>query len=288
MKRSKEMKKLLIFLVFLTIGIFAWSQVTINPGSLTVPWIQFNIGFEDGSVEGRLQWNTDDGTLDYGLPGGNVVLQIGQEHVIRVRNESGDDIANGSIVYAAGIQGGRLTIDLADASSFPEFQAAGIATELISNNSFGYITTRGLVRDVNTNGMTPGAPLFLSDVTPGAFTEDRPTVPNFKVAVGSVVNVGTENGSILAHMIFIPQLIALTDVKLELPTIDGEFVRWNTSNSRFELDGVIHNDSVVQSSLPAGSNGDQIYCSDCNQDATCTSGGSGAIAFFVNSSWECN
>ena len=265
-----------------------FSAPAVSAESFFGPWVQFDLTFEDGAVEGRLQWNIDDGTLDYGLPGGEVVLQIGQEHVIRVRNESGNPIPNGSVVYATGVQGGRLTIDLADASSFPEFQAMGVATEDIGNNSFGYITVRGVVRDVNTLGMTAGASLFLSETTPGAYTEDRPTPPNFKVAVGSVVTVGQENGTVLANIIFVPQLIALTDVKLEFPTMDGQFVRWDTTNSRFELGGVIHNGTILHANLPAGENGDQIYCSDCKAGfSPCISGGAGSLAFRENGAWNC-
>lgn len=55
-----------------------------------VDWIQFDTTYVDGFVEGRLQWNSDDGTLEVGMPGGNVNLQIGQETLVRVRNASLD------------------------------------------------------------------------------------------------------------------------------------------------------------------------------------------------------
>ena len=44
-------------------------------------YIQFDTEYSDGTAEGKLQWNIDDGTLEFGLPGGQVNLQIGQEQV---------------------------------------------------------------------------------------------------------------------------------------------------------------------------------------------------------------
>lgn len=45
--------------------------------------------------------------------------------------------------------------------------------------------------------------------------------------------------------------------------------------------------SVTQSNLPAADNGSITYCSDCNPDSTCSSGGSGAFAFRIGGSWAC-
>ena len=87
-----------------------------------------------------------------GLPGGNVVLQIGEESVIRVSNQTGDAIPNGAAVYISGLQGARPTIALADASSIMTAGVSGVTTEAIAHGDSGYITAFGLVRDVDTNG----------------------------------------------------------------------------------------------------------------------------------------
>lgn len=284
--RTKLAFFILLIFISIIISIIAIGQVEIAPAGFTVPWLQYNVSFIDGALEGRVQWNTEDGTLEYGLPGGTVVLQMGQEHVMRVRNISGDPITNGSIVYVTGATDSRLTVDLADASSFVTFGALGLATETIGHNSNGYITTRGLVRGVNTNGLTPGAPLFLSATVPGAFTTTRPLAPNFTVGIGAVVKAHTSEGSVLSTITFVPRLIGLSDVELALPAVQGQLLRWDTASSTFKLTGVIHNGSVVQASLPAGANGDQIFCSDCNPDATCTGGGTGAMAFYIGA-WTC-
>ena len=58
--------------------------------------IQFDTTYvPDEHPIGLLHWNSDDGTLEVGQIGGNVVLQIGQENLLYVRNDSGSDITNG-------------------------------------------------------------------------------------------------------------------------------------------------------------------------------------------------
>ena len=79
---------------------------------VNVKYIDFDLLYTDGNYEGRLQWNNEDGTLEYGLAGGNVNLQIGQEIVVRVTNKTGTDIPDGSAVYVSGAQGQRPTIVL--------------------------------------------------------------------------------------------------------------------------------------------------------------------------------
>jgi hypothetical protein len=51
---------------------------------------------------GRLSWNDTDGTLDVGLKGSNVTLQIGQEELYHVINQTGSTILNGRVVMFDG------------------------------------------------------------------------------------------------------------------------------------------------------------------------------------------
>jgi len=167
---------------------------TLGPTS----YIQFDTEYTDGSSEGKLQWNIDDGTLEFGLPGGQVNLQIGQEQVIRCRNTTGSQIDNGEVVYIIGASGNKPLIALADAALIETAHVLGIATENIAHNDNGFVNLSGLVRDVNTDGMTPGDELWL-DSTPGGFTNVRPAPPNQTVAVGRVVVANVSAGVVLSH-----------------------------------------------------------------------------------------
>lgn len=48
---------------------------------------------------GRLKWDSDYGTAKLGLAGGNVQLQIGQEEVALVHNNTGSSLTVGQVVY---------------------------------------------------------------------------------------------------------------------------------------------------------------------------------------------
>jgi hypothetical protein len=106
---------------------------------------------------GVMRWNDSDGTVDLGLKGGNVTLQVGQEQVLRVVNKTATNIdlleANYQAVRVTGAQGQRLKVDLAQAiNDTVSAETIGLVTETINNNQEGFITTSGLVRGINTTG----------------------------------------------------------------------------------------------------------------------------------------
>ena len=78
----------------------------------------------------------------------------------------------------------------------------GMATHDIEDNTDGYVTTFGTVRDVDTStgGLSAGDDLWLSSTVAGAYTNVRPGYPDCQVIVGKVqvsnVSVGTVTVSI--------------------------------------------------------------------------------------------
>ena len=204
------------------------------PGYYT-NYIDFNVDYEDGVQEGRLQWNIDDGTLEVGMPGGQVNLQLGQEMLIRCRNTTGVTIVNGSVVEIIGASGNRPLIGLADASDLTKISVIGMATEDIGHNSNGFVNTKGYVRDVNTNGMVVGEPVWLSATTPGAYTQTRPTAPDFSYAVGIVIVAGVGNGIVYNGPIPSWRMMDSSDVLFDASPSDGEYLAFNNSTGRFEL-----------------------------------------------------
>lgn len=211
-----------------TIYNFVWPELN----ELSLQTIQFDTTFSDGSVEGRLQWNANEGTLEVGLPGGSVVLQIGEEQLIRVRNTTGSLIPNGTAVYAAGASGNNLVVDLADTTiDATAIAILGLTTESIANNQFGYVTSFGLVRDLNTNGLGVGTRLFLG--TAGSLTTVEPTAPNRKVNIGLVVVDDATNGIVFTRIRVVPRLDELSDVYAPAPN-DGDKLTWVAASSRWE------------------------------------------------------
>jgi hypothetical protein len=203
-------------------------------GSAKVETLQLDTTFDNGTAEGRLQWNSEDGTLECGLPGGNVNLQIGQEVLFLATNKSGVTIPNGAAVYIDGAQGNRPTIALARADSALTSAVSGVATEEILNNANGYVTSFGLVRDVDTDGCTAGSVLYLSPTTAGEFTTTRPTAPDIKVFIGYCIFENVSTGIIAVNPTFQPNLNSLSDV-LEVPfPTDGQILHWDNGDLRFE------------------------------------------------------
>jgi hypothetical protein len=155
-------------------------------------------GSQPPHLEGRLFYDSENHTLTLYNDEADIALQIGQEEYVRVRNNTPSDILNGSVVRINGSHGGAApTIVLASADSEQNSQVAGFATHTIESNSFGYICTFGLVRDVDTDGgMSDGDELFLS-VTSGEYVNVDPGIPYYRVSLGRVVVSHPSNGTIL-------------------------------------------------------------------------------------------
>jgi len=185
-----------------TNSIFTSGNVTATSGYFdTFDMTLLGDGSQPPHLEGRLFYDSENHTITMFNDEPDVSLQIGQELYIRVRNETPDDIPNGSVVRLDGSHGNAApTIVLASADSEENSQVAGFATHTIESNSFGYISTFGLVRGVDTNGgMNDGDELFLS-VTSGEYVNADPGIPYYSVSLGRVVVSHESNGSIFVNI----------------------------------------------------------------------------------------
>jgi hypothetical protein len=174
---------------------------------------------------GIMQWNDSDGTVDLGLKGGNVTLQVGQEQVLRVVNKTATNIdlleANYQAVRVTGAQGQRLKVDLAQAiNDTLSAETIGLVTETINNNQEGFITTSGLVRGINTTGSLQGETwangdiLYLSPTTAGNATKVKPVAPNHLIILGYVTRAHINQGSIFVKVDNGYELDELHNVKI--------------------------------------------------------------------------
>jgi len=177
---------------------------------------------------GVMRWNDSDGTLDLGLKGGNVILQVGQESVLRVVNKTATNVnlleANYQAVRVTGAQGQRLKVDLALATTDGlSAETIGLVTETINNNQEGFITTSGLVRGINTTGSLQGETwadgdiLYLSPTTAGNATKVKPTAPNHLIVLGYVIHAHITQGSIFVKVDNGYELDELHNVKITTP-----------------------------------------------------------------------
>jgi hypothetical protein len=189
-----------------------------------------------------MRWNDSDGTVDIGLKGGNVTLQVGQEEVIRVVNKTGSNLleANYQCVRVrtqaeGGAQGQRLAVKLAQADTKANHTGVlGLVTETINNNQEGFITTFGYIRGVNTTGSLQGETwldgdvLWLSDTTAGGLTNIQPTT--HPVQIGYVVYAHGVNGKIFVRIgEGVDELDELHDVAITTPS-NGQVLTYETAS----------------------------------------------------------
>ena len=209
--------------------------------------LQLNTAAVETSEVGKLKWNDTDGTLDLGLKGGNVTLQIGQESVIRVVNKTGSNLleSNYQAVRVTGAQGQRLKVDLAQATTdMLSAETIGLVTETISNNQEGFVTTSGLIRSINTTGSlqsetwSDGDILYLSPSVAGRITNVKPTAPNHLVIIGYVVHSHANNGSIFVKVDNGYELDELHNVKIT-DVQNNDLLSYNSSLQIWENKALI-------------------------------------------------
>ena len=109
---------------------------------------------------GQITWNPNERTADIGLDN-NVVLQVGQETVVLVRNGTSGTIPDGTVVMLTGSVGnsGRLVVAPYDGVSDASL-ILGIATETIVSNADGFVTSYGKIRGINTSMWSDGDVLY--------------------------------------------------------------------------------------------------------------------------------
>jgi len=197
----------------------------------TIPIRDASGGFEVGYLQidttppvtetsgvGKIIWNDTTGTLEFQLKGGNVSLDIGQEQIIRVKNDEGTALVVGDVVYLSGADGNHALVKKASAlNDALSAYTIGIVVEAIANNGQGWVAISGYVRNLDTNHLVEGAPVWLS-VTAGQTTSTRPTPPDHAVFLGLCVRKNLNVGSILLAVQNGYELDELHDVLISSPT----------------------------------------------------------------------
>lgn len=158
--------------------------------------------FGDGTAQtvaaGKMWYNATTGSWNMGMGGGNITQQVGEELFRYGKASAAIDDTNLQAVYKTGTVGGSSVITFAptvagitDADSI-----LGIATEPIAHNGFGRITTYGIVRGINTTGSAygetwaDGDDIWYNPVN-GGLTKIKPSAPNIKLMLGTVIFAGT-------------------------------------------------------------------------------------------------
>jgi len=161
--------------------------------------LDFKLGVTPQYEEGRVFYDSASHALAVYNDEADITLQVGQEQYMRVRNSTGSTISNGQAVILLGSQGTNPTIKLGIATSFESSNVIGIATHDIENNSFGYVTTFGLVNDVATSDFAEGSELYLSPTVSGGLTGVAPSAPFYQSPIGICVRQHPSVGTVLVQ-----------------------------------------------------------------------------------------
>lgn len=183
-------------------------------------------------AEGRMYWDTGDHTLALMTDIDGVTLQVGQEMYVRATNKTGGTLANGTVVYVNGAIGNRPTIAKAANTSALSDKTIGLVTYDILDNGTGYVTSFGLVRDIDTSAWTAGTEVFIHS-TAGLLTSTRPVAPAHAVRVGTVLYQHANNGIIFVDVDRGGSLGDLHDVYINAPA-NKDALRYVTANTRWE------------------------------------------------------
>lgn len=171
--------------------------VQVNP---VFDYVRFNTEFLENSTllheEGLLFYDKFSHSLSYYNDDSGVVLNIGQEQILRVYNNTPTSLLNGKVAYVSGAFSGFPTVELASCSSKEQSYAViGVVTSDIPAYGYGYVCVDGTVNAVDTSMYAAGDTIYLSTAA-GEITNIAPVQPNYVVIVGKILLSDSTNGKL--------------------------------------------------------------------------------------------
>lgn len=148
---------------------------------------------------GRMWYSSSTGSWNLGMGGGNITQQVGEE--LYIYGEASSAISGNTLlqlIFKTGTVGASGVLQFAPTTSGitdPNL-ILGVATEDIGASYFGRITTYGIIHGIDTTGSTYGETWADADViwynpTTGGLTKTKPTAPNMKYQIGTVLDAAS-------------------------------------------------------------------------------------------------
>jgi hypothetical protein len=157
---------------------------------------------------GELAWFQDEETLSLRLKG-NTLLELGEETLYHVENNTGTTIEKGAAVMYAGTVGGsgKLRVKPWDGTDPKAFM--GIATMAITGaEGTGYVTHFGKLKGIQTNGANYGQTWASGNIIyavtgSGNLTNVAPSVGGY-VVVAVIISASANNGTMFVRPTQVP------------------------------------------------------------------------------------
>lgn len=176
--------------------------------------LAFNTGIANPTYsEGLLFYDQDKKALSYYNDESDVTVNLGQELLIKVCNDTGSLIPNGTVLYPTGwsIPNSCYTVGLADAHFKDKSRLVAIATHDIEDGTTGYVTRLGDVSGLNTSAYNSGDVIYLSATTPGAFTTVSPDDGSYEIVLGIIGKSDATTGTLVVDVKSSSLTVEVTD-----------------------------------------------------------------------------
>lgn len=211
------------------------SMSALTGGIASPTYIDMGNGDAIVLAAGRLWYTPATGAWNLGMGGGNITQQVGEEFYRYGKASSAISDTNLQLIYKTGVVGasGVITFAPTIAGITDPDQILGIATEPIATNSFGRVTTMGVVRGINTTGSVYGEvwadndDIWYNPVT-GGLTKVKPVAPNIKLQVGTVINAGSGGSGSFNVKLGSTSALGGTDSNVQLGTlVNTDLLQYN-------------------------------------------------------------
>jgi hypothetical protein len=181
-------------------------------------------------VEALLWYDSVKKALTYYNDSANAVVHIGQDLQVKVINNTGSSIPNGSPVYITSTSSGQTypNIALAKADVAATSAVIGLTNGAIANGATGYVTATGGIDGVNTGSFTVGQVLYLSPYSAGQLMNTIPPT-GITVQVGVVSYVNSSTGQIYVKQ--------TTPLAVPASIITGAIANSQLANSAITING---------------------------------------------------
>lgn len=197
---------------------------------VNIDWVPY-LGFDTapswiGTTAGQFWFDSTTGSFNAKMGNNNITQQVGEEFFRYGKASATISDTNLQLVYKTGVVGASGVIKFAPTVAGitdPDI-IIGIATEPIAINTFGRVTTMGVVRGINTTGSVYGETwadnddIWYNPVT-GGLTKTKPSAPNIKLMVGTVINAGSGGSGSFSVKIGSSSSLGGTDSNVQLGTL---------------------------------------------------------------------
>lgn len=208
---------------------------------VNIDWVPY-IGFDTappwiGTTAGQFWFDSTTGSFNAKMGNNNITQQVGEEFFRYGKASAAISDVNLQLIYKTGVVGasGVITFAPTIAGITDPDQIIGIATESLAINTFGRVTTAGIVHGVDTTGSVYGETwadnddIWYNPVT-GGLTKTKPVAPNIKLQIGTIINAGSGGSGSFSVKLGASSALGGTDSNVQLTSLaNKDLLQYDTT-----------------------------------------------------------